>query len=109
MVIFRNIDCTAKDTKTVVCKMENKERKIILLTDIIEQKVRKEKELEYYQQELEKLNHKMFFIRKEIDLTNLIIDMIGREKIMDIREVIDDKSVEKLIGNDNGEEDGSET
>jgi len=89
--------------------MEDKERKIILLTDIIEQKVRKEKELEYYQRELEKLNHKMFFIRKEIDLTNLIIDMIGREKIMDIREVIDDKSAEKLIGNDNGEEDGSET
>jgi hypothetical protein len=89
--------------------MEDKERKIILLTDIIEQKVRKEKELEYYQQELEKLNHKMFFIRKEIDLTNLIIDMIGREKIMDIREVIDDKNAEKLIGNDNGEKDGSET
>jgi hypothetical protein len=89
--------------------MENKERKIILLTDIIEQKVRKEKELEYYQRELEKLNNKMFFIRKEIDLTNLIIDLIGREKIMDMREVIDDKSVEKLIGNDNGEEDGSET
>lgn len=89
--------------------MEDKERKIILLTDIIEQKVRKEKELEYYQRELEKLNHKMFFIRKEIDLTNLIIDMIGREKIMDIREVIDDKSAEKLIGNDNGEEGGSET
>lgn len=89
--------------------MEDKERKIILLTDIIEQKVRKEKELEYYQRELEKLNHKMFFIRKEIDLTNLIIDMIGREKIMDIREVIDDKNAEKLIGNDNGEKDGSET
>jgi len=89
--------------------MENKERKIILLTDIIEQKVRKEKELEYYQRELEKLNNKMFFIRKEIDLTNLIIDLIGREKIMDMREVIDDKSAEKLIGNDNGEEDGSET
>lgn len=89
--------------------MENKERKIILLTDIIEQKVRKEKELEYYQKELEKLNHKMFFIRKEIDLTNLIIDLIGREKIMDMREVINDKSAEKLIGNDNGEEDGRET
>jgi len=89
--------------------MESKERKIILLTDIIEQKVRKEKELEYYQRELEKLNHKMFFIRKEIDLTNFIIDLIGREKLMDIREVIDDKDVEKLIGNDNGEEDGNET
>jgi hypothetical protein len=99
MVSFRNTDCTVKDTKTVVCKMESKERKIILLTDIIEQKVRKEKELEYYQRELEKLNHKMFFIRKEIDLTNFIIDLIGREKLMDIREVIDDKDVETLIEN----------
>ena len=79
--------------------MESKERKIILLTDIIEQKVRKEKELEYYQRELEKLNHKMFLIRKEIDLTNFIIDLIGREKLMDIREVIDDKDVETLIEN----------
>jgi len=79
--------------------MGNKERKIILLTDIIEQKVRKigQDQLEYYQRELEKLNNKMFFIRKEIDLTNFIIDLIGREKIMDMR------------GNYNGGKDESET
>jgi hypothetical protein len=79
--------------------MGNKERKIILLTDIIEKKVRKigQDQLEYYQRELEKLNNKMFFIRKEIDLTNFIIDLIGREKIMDMR------------GNYNGGKDESET
>ena len=31
------------------------ERKIVLLSDFIEQKVRKEKELEYYTQQLEEL------------------------------------------------------
>ena len=37
---------------------------ILLLTDILEQKIRKEKELEYYQQELEKLQQKMWWLNK---------------------------------------------
>ena len=41
------------------------ERKIVLLSDFIEQKVRKEKELEYYTQQLEELQKKLFFVRKE--------------------------------------------
>ena len=53
---------------------------ILLLTDIIEQKVRKEKELEYYQAELDKLQQKMWWIRKEIDVTNLCIEVIQTEK-----------------------------
>lgn len=54
--------------------------KILLLTDIIEQKVRKEKELEYYQNELDKLQQKMWWIRKEIEVTNLCISVIQSEK-----------------------------
>lgn len=54
--------------------------KILLLSDIIEQKLRKEKELDYYQQQLEELEKKMWFLRKEIDLTNLIISVIETEK-----------------------------
>lgn len=54
--------------------------KIILLADILEQKVRKEKELEYYQEQLEKLQKKMWFIRKEIEVTNLCIEIIQNEK-----------------------------
>lgn len=65
--------------------MDN-EAKLIVLSDILETKVRKEKELEYYQQELEKLQQKMFFIKKDIDVTNLIIDMIKKEKVMDLAE-----------------------
>ena len=60
--------------------------KIIMLTDVLEQKVRKEKELEYYQKELEKLQEKMFFIQKDIDVTNLIINMIEKENIVDLKQ-----------------------
>ena len=62
------------------------EKKIILLTEVLETKVRKEKELEYYAKQLEELQRKMFFVKKEIDLTNLIIEIIENEKVLDIKE-----------------------
>tara|TARA_B100000700_G_scaffold295963_1_gene359352 strand:+ start:528 stop:755 length:228 start_codon:yes stop_codon:yes gene_type:complete len=68
------------------------ERKIVLLSDFIEQKVRKEKELEYYTSQLEELQKKMFFIRKEIELTNVIIDIIDKEKVINVREYLESKS-----------------
>lgn len=73
--------------------------KIIQITDIVETKLRKEKELAFYQEELEKLKQKMFFLQKDIDITNLIIDMIEREKILDIKQNMNNK----LIGKDNEE------
>lgn len=69
--------------------------KLIILTDVIETKLRKEKELEFYQKELEKLQQKMFFIRKDIEITNLCIQIIEQEKVIDIREQMNSK----LIGN----------
>jgi len=71
------------------------EKKIILLTEVLETKVRKEKELEYYAKQLEELQRKMFFVKKEIDLTNLIIEIIENEKVLDIKEhLIEKKSVQ---------------
>jgi hypothetical protein len=67
--------------------------KLILLTDILETKLRKEKELEFYQKELEKLQQKMFFLSKDIDITNLCIEIIEKEKVMDIREEIKKKNM----------------
>ena len=69
----------------------NTSKKIILLSDYIEQKVRKEKELEYYAKELEELQKKMWFIRKEIQLTNLIIEIVEQEKVINIRDYLEDK------------------
>ena len=67
------------------------DRKIVLLTDFIEQKVRKEKELEFYSLQLEELQKKMFFLRKEIQLTTYIIEIVEKEKVVDIREYLEDK------------------
>ena len=52
---------------------------IISLADIIEQKIRKEKELEFYEQQLLDLQKKMFFVRKDIEVTNLVIKIINDE------------------------------
>lgn len=57
------------------------EKKILLLTDIIEQRLRKEKELEYYQEQLDEIKRKMWFLQKDLDVTNTIIALIEQEKI----------------------------
>ena len=64
----------------------NGDKKLILITDVIEQKVRKERELEFYQKELEKLQEKMFWLRKDIEVTNTIITMIKSEEVYDIKQ-----------------------
>jgi hypothetical protein len=61
---------------------------IILIQDIYKLKEEKEKELKFYQERLEELNRKMFFIKKEIELTGVIIDLIEREKVEDIRNLV---------------------
>jgi hypothetical protein len=69
---------------------------LIQITDILEQKIRKEKELEFYTEELKKLQRKMFFIQKDIDVTNIIINIIENEKVFDIK----DSMEKRMIGND---------
>lgn len=61
---------------------------IILINDLVDLRARKRKELEYYNKQLEELRTKMFFIQKEIDLTSDIIDMIEKEKMLDLREYL---------------------
>lgn len=62
--------------------------KIIRLDEIYEHRRRKEKELEFYYRELEKLNNKLFFIKKEIEITNLCIELIEKETVIDVRKLI---------------------
>tara|TARA_Y100000385_G_C12832663_1_gene525254 strand:+ start:175 stop:408 length:234 start_codon:yes stop_codon:yes gene_type:complete len=64
----------------------NNPPKIILLTDILDTRLRKEQELAFYQRELEKLQEKMMFLRKDIQITNLCIEIIEKEKVVDVRE-----------------------
>ena len=64
----------------------SEEQKLILITDFIEQKLRKEKELEFYLKELEELQRKIGYLRQEVSLTNTIISMIKTEQVYDIKE-----------------------
>jgi len=54
--------------------------KIVLIADVIEQKLRKEKELEFYNAELKKLQDKIFWLEREVKLTEEIIEIIENEK-----------------------------
>jgi type II secretory pathway component PulJ len=56
-----------------------KESNIISLSDILEQKLRKEQELQFYEKQLEELQKKMFFVKKDIEVTNLVIEIINDE------------------------------
>ena len=64
----------------------SEEQKLILITDFIEQKLRKEKELEFYLKELEELQRKIGYLRNEVSPTNTIINMIKTEQVYDIQE-----------------------
>jgi hypothetical protein len=70
------------------------ESRLILITDFIEQKLRKEQELEFYLKELSELERKIGWLRREVDLTNTIISMIKTETVYDIKE-------EMLANNEN--------
>ena len=57
---------------------------ILMISDLLDMRSRKLKELEFYNQQLEELKLKMLFIQQEITLTNKIINMIEKETVIDI-------------------------
>lgn len=61
------------------------ESKIILISDLLDSRKQKEKELVFYNEELNKLLEKMNYLKREIKLTNEIIQMIEQERIRDLR------------------------
>ena len=74
----------------------SEESRLILITDFIEQKLRKEQELEFYLKELEELQRKIGYLRHEVSLTNTIINMIKTETVYDIKENMIEDNVIKL-------------
>jgi hypothetical protein len=69
---------------------------IIDISEIFQHKQRKEKELDFYRKELEKLWLKMSMVREEIRVTETIIGIIETEKVVDL--------VEQMKKNYNGPE-----
>lgn len=69
--------------------------KIILLNDIYEVRRRKEEELAFYHEQLEKLKQKMFFLQKDIEITNICIEIIEKEKVIDIKKLVEENKNER--------------
>lgn len=70
--------------------MQSTDAKIIRLGELIEHKLRKEKELEYYHKQLIELQDKILYLQKDVDLTKLIIDIIQSDKILDLQQKVED-------------------
>lgn len=54
-------------------------KNIVSITDIIENKVRKQKELQSYEIQLEELKRKKYWIEKEIQMAEFIIAAVNNE------------------------------
>ena len=66
----------------------SEDSRIIFLTDLIDTKERKEKEIDYYEKQLKEIENKLFYLRKEQDLTKTILNLIESEKIIDLQQYI---------------------
>ena len=67
------------------------ESNIISIADILEQKLRKEQELKFYEKQLIELQEKMFFVKKDIEVTNLVVEIINDESRDILRVLREDK------------------
>ena len=68
--------------------MTEREKSIIFITDLIESKVRKEREIEYYEEKLKDIEKKLFFLKKEQNVTETILDIIQNEKVLEFKQVM---------------------
>ena len=69
---------------------------IVSLSDLIEQRLRKQQEIDYYKETLKNLQIKISELGKEVDITTLIIDMIEGERVL----TLDEKRGNILLLND---------
>jgi hypothetical protein len=69
----------------------SEETNIIILDKLIASRLKKEKELKYYQEELIELQEKMKMLQMDIDVTNIIIRMINDENVVDLKTYLIEK------------------
>ena len=68
--------------------MTDREKSIIFIADLIESKLRKEREIEYYEEKLKEIEKKLFFLKKEQNVTETILDIIQNEKVLEFDQVM---------------------
>ena len=74
--------------------MSEEEKKIILITDLIDQRLRKEREIEYYEKELRSIQERLGYLYKEKTLTETILAIIQTEKVVDIKDYMQQHKLE---------------
>ena len=57
------------------------EGKLISLQDVLDSREHKEQELEFYRKKLEEIEQKMYWLNRDLEVTNIIIDMIEKESV----------------------------
>ena len=55
--------------------------KLISLSEILESKDQKEKELAFYRKKLEEIEQRMYWLNRDLEVTNIIIEMIETETV----------------------------
>jgi len=76
---------------------ENRTPRLILLSEFLDQNKRKEDEIIFYEKELKKIEEKLYWLRREKDLTETIINIISQEKVVDIREEMEKKMLSDRV------------
>jgi len=61
------------------------------ISDLYDEKERKQKELEFYTQELDKLMLRLGMLQHEIGVTETIINMIEGEYLVDLKQAIEQR------------------
>ena len=64
---------------------------IINISDLYDEKERKQKELEFYTEELDKLMLRLGMLQHEIGVTETIINMIEGEYLVDLKQAIEQR------------------
>tara|TARA_B110000285_G_scaffold231857_1_gene301553 strand:- start:868 stop:1104 length:237 start_codon:yes stop_codon:yes gene_type:complete len=59
---------------------------VVSLTELIESRLKKQQEIEYYQETLIKLQKRIGELDKEVSITSLTIDMIETERVLTLDE-----------------------
>jgi len=71
--------------------------KLIMLVDLIEDRKVKQEELQYYEKCLQDLLQKMAMVKREINLTETIIDVIKNEKVEVIQDFIEERDNARIL------------
>jgi hypothetical protein len=63
---------------------DSEKSNIVSLSEVLESKIVKERELEYYYEQLKEIQRKIGFLETDLKLTKQIIHMIEGDKILEV-------------------------